>query len=240
MLRGKLQSVCSRLRSMVFPAICPLCLDEAIASATICNTCYAELDIIHGKICNKCGGPLITEHSLCKECSDNPRIWWKSAASAFCFEGLARSAVHRFKYHKDVSLVPFLAESSLTAWKSRYPDVEIDCIVPVPLHWLRKLKRGYNQSEMICNELARRLEIPVCNAVRRSRWTPPQASLSKANRGKNLKNAFIVSLPECIQGKVVLLFDDVMTTGVTLSECSRSMIKAGAKEVHVLTIARRL
>lgn len=225
---------------LIFPSICPLCQESGVESEPICKTCYSELNSIHGKICSKCGAPLLTDHSLCRECTDNPRIWWQSAASAFCFDGLARAAIHRFKYHGDVSLIPFLADASMTAWNTRYPDKQVDCVIPVPLHWLRKMTRGYNQAEMVCAEISRTHSIPLECGLKRVRWTSPQAHLSKSKRSRNLKNAFVVVNKEAICGKRVLLFDDVMTTGSTLNECSRRLVKAGATEVNILTIARRL
>ncbi|OVE77169.1 hypothetical protein BVX99_03345 [bacterium F16] len=231
----------SKLLNIVFPDMCPLCSERQPEDGKpICSTCFSDLSIIHGRTCTKCGGPLLTEHARCRECTDSPRVWWQSAVSAFCFDGLSREAVHRFKYHGDVSLIPFLSDACISAWNERCPDKTVDCIVPVPLHWLRKLRRGYNQSEMICTEISQALSAPMIRAVKRVRWTPPQAQLSKSKRQNNLKNAFLVSNQERIRGKSLLLVDDVMTTGSTLNECSRQLVKAGAAEVNILTIARRL
>ena len=229
----------TRLLKYILPDICPLCRRQPPGDRGICDTCCHDIAFITGTVCPKCGGPLLTNYSLCRECSDSPRIWWNAAASAFRFEGKARSLVHQFKYRGDVATVPFIAESCLTAWNDRCKDIHIDCLTPVPLHWFRQLARGYNQSEMICDELSQKLGVPKLGLLRRTRWTPPQAQLSRSQRKRNLGNAFAVRDASLLRGKSILLVDDVMTTGTTLNECARKLVKAGAKEVNVLTIARR-
>lgn len=226
-------------RNFVYPDICPACRKLPTADElAICAACDRCMDYIHGRTCPKCGAELLTEHSICRECEGNPRNW-EYAVSAFRFEGQLRHCLHRFKYNGDVALAPYLGESAWSAWKRRYPDVSVDCICPVPLHWFRRFTRGYNQSELVGQEIARAADLPIKLLLRRRRWTAPQAGLSRTKRRGNLSNAFEVRGDQDVADLTVLLIDDVMTTGSTLHECTRYLYKAGVAHVHILTVARR-
>ena len=116
----------------------------------------------------------------------------------------------------------------------------IDTIVPVPLHRKRLSQRGFNQSSLLARRLGTLLKIPVdYSSLQRTRWTDPQIGLSRNQRAANVKGAFSVKSPEKIEGKGVLLLDDVLTTGETVNQCVRVLRKVGeAREVVVLTVAR--
>jgi ComF family protein len=225
--------------NLLYPAVCPVCvLREPQTDRPLCRLCNRTLEFVPGPACERCGGVLDTEHAECAECRDNPRRW-QHAASAFVFCGLARHCVHRFKYHGDTTLAPFLAASAWQAWQRNNADVHLDCIAPVPLHWFRRFARGYNQAELICRELHQLNGIPTEPLLKRHRWTSPQANLSRSKRQKNLRNAFIIRPGQEAKDKHVLLVDDVMTTGATLHACTKQLLKAGVATVHVLTVARR-
>jgi ComF family protein len=108
----------------------------------------------------------------------------------------------------------------------------------VPLHWRRRLQRGFNQSALLAGAVARRYGIPVRSALRRTRATPTQAGLTHAGRRSNVAGAFRVARPETVAGRRVLLVDDVMTTGATASACAAALKRAGARYVALLTLAR--
>jgi ComF family protein len=119
-------------------------------------------------------------------------------------------------------------------------SAEIDLVAPVPLHWWRKWIRGYNQSEAVARELAEALQVTFApRALRRVRWTPQQVQPTREARRENVKDAFQVSKGARLAGKAVLLVDDVMTTGSTLSEAARMLRNAGADRVVVAVLARR-
>ena len=116
---------------------------------------------------------------------------------------------------------------------------QVEGIVSVPLHPKRQKERGFNQAQDIARELARLKGIEVIeNHLRKRKNVLPQTSLSRADRQKNVRGAFEVIKPEGIEGKVLLLVDDVYTTGATIKECSSVLLKAGAKEVKALTVAQ--
>ena len=111
--------------------------------------------------------------------------------------------------------------------------------MPVPLHRLRLRHRGFNQAALLARRLGSTLRISVdCSSLTRPRWTEPQTGLNRRQRADNVKGAFNVSSPEKVQGKSILLLDDVLTTGETVNQCVRVLKKAGARQVVVLTVAR--
>jgi ComF family protein len=116
--------------------------------------------------------------------------------------------------------------------------VGCDRVVPVPLHWWRRLARGYNQAERIARPLAGRLGLPCVQALARRRATPPQSLLGREERLANLREAFRVPRPECVEGLRVLLVDDVATTGATLEAAAAALKKAGAAAVTALVAGR--
>jgi len=116
---------------------------------------------------------------------------------------------------------------------------EQDLLTSVPLHWRRRLRRGFDQAGLLAQRLSRFLQIPLSDRnLRRIRATASQTGLSESKRRENVRGAFRVRRPDEVEGKRVLLVDDVMTTGATASECARTLLSAGAKDVSVLVVAR--
>ena len=117
-------------------------------------------------------------------------------------------------------------------------DERFDAILPVPMHWWRRWKRGFNQSELLAAAISRSTAAPVLRELVRRRRTPPQAGLSLEARQDNVKESFRVRRRERVKGKRILLVDDVMTTGSTATACAVALKKAGAASVVLLTLAR--
>jgi ComF family protein len=157
------------------------------------------------------------------------------ARAAGDYDGSLRTIVHAFKYDDRRSLADPLAALMRAAGSLLLQDA--DCVVPVPLHPWRRLRRGFNQA----NALAQRLQLPVVHALWRTRPTPPQAGLGGAARRRNVRHAFRLS-PFLRRARLVdaciVLVDDVRTTGATLDACARVLKEAGAREVRALTVAR--
>ena len=147
-----------------------------------------------------------------------------------------RRLIHLLKYEKMQPLGKPLADAmAVTMGSLPTPDL----LVPVPLFRTRRWRRGFNQALTLTRGLSRRTGIPLDKqAVQRSRATQPQAGLSYAERRRNVAGAFVVSQRSRVAGKVILVIDDVMTTGATLDACARSLKTAGAKSVFALTAAR--
>jgi ComF family protein len=161
---------------------------------------------------------------------------------AYCFgsyEGALRDLIHLYKYGRIKTLARPLGEF-LSAALPR--EERFDAVTPVPLHWLRQYQRGFNQSEALAREIARRTGFAFVRTLRRGRSTSAQAGLSNTARRKNVAGAFrcrrSVRRAGRLEGKRILLVDDVLTTGSTAAECALALKRAGAARVTVLTVAR--
>ena len=148
-------------------------------------------------------------------------------------------AIRSLKYHSATWLASDLAVLLEGAVCSEYAGVHFDGVAAVPLHPLRRRTREYNQSDLLASHLARRMGVPPCRSVSiRSRITATQTRLTAKERADNVRGAFQAGCTDPWRGKRILLVDDVMTTGATVNECSRSLVEAGVSEVWVITVAR--
>jgi ComF family protein len=151
------------------------------------------------------------------------------------YEDTLRELIHLFKYGRIRPLARVLGELTARAIPREH---RFDLIVPMPLHWRKRWSRGYNQSELLAKEVARRWGVPVKNIVRRVKATAPQAGLSNSKRRLNVRAAFRMRKGSNIKGLRVLLIDDVVTTGSTASACASVLKRAGAGHVAVAAVAR--
>jgi ComF family protein len=149
------------------------------------------------------------------------------------YEGALRELIHLFKYGKIEPLASRFGDW-LTSALPR--ETAFDVVVPVPLHWWKRWQRGFNQAELLAREVARRWQAPLLSVLRRKKYTAAQAGLTNAQRRRNAAGAFAVH--GRLDGKHVLLVDDVLTTGATASACARALKRAGAARVTLLTLAR--
>jgi len=176
----------------------------------------------------------LDESGRCRLCRSGARGF----DMAYCFgayEDTLRQLIHLFKYGRIKPLARTLAAHLASALPR---DQKFDVVVPMPLHWRRRWQRGFNQSELLARLSARRCGIPMVNAVRRTRATAAQAGLSNARRRENVAGAFRVRKPQAVEGRRVLLIDDVMTTGATASACALALKRGGASSVTLLALAR--
>jgi ComF family protein len=238
-------SLLSGLADLVFPPRCPACgvLLEKIPDAgpELCHVCSIALITCESPLCGRCGLPypgLEGPDHDCPECMESPPPF-EAARSAFLYGGSAHDGITSFKYGKRIHSGEALCRLAMDGGLHLKASEGCDVVVPVPLHPLRLLKRGFNQSAVIAVIVARSVSLPcdgrILSRVRRS---APQAGLSRKERESNLKGAFSVKRPGRVRGKTVLLVDDVLTTGATARECSRVLLDAGAKAVRVFTLAR--
>jgi ComF family protein len=198
----------------------------------VCPRCWESILPITHPLCDQCGDPLpACTTPRCARCRRARRAVDRSRAIGE-YDGALREIVHALKYGGRRSLAKPLAE----LMRQRGSDVVQGSAfsVPVPLHPSRKRERGFNQAE----DLARRLGIPMCAALKRTRATAAQASLPQAQRHRNVREAFALTRAGSLAGATVLLIDDVSTTGATLDACARVLKGAGVKEVRALTAAR--
>ena len=224
----------------LLPLPCPLCGKGVPFDGTpnmFCGGCMKRMPMIRGKVCRTCGAEIDGIFESCSECMNHPKPPWTRAYALFRYTDEVLDCIHLFKYQGRTELArPLgrLAAGLADAESSRY-----DCIVPVPLHWRRFLKRGYNQSALFARQLGGHLGIPVRGLLRRVRHTKQQAFLTKNERNSNIAGAFSISDSTVAEMCSILLVDDVMTTGATLREAAGVLLENGAERVDVLVIARR-
>ncbi|MCJ8328963.1 MAG: ComF family protein [Lentisphaeria bacterium] len=227
-----MQSILKR----IYPELCPIC-KKSEQKKSACDSCIKKLEFLPRPVCEKCGGFLDNRSSICLDCQSQARAW-DSAYSIFIFEGTARESIMRFKYSGDMTMIPYFAECAYKEL-TRKEQPRIDMVVPVPLHWMKLILRGFNQAEVIATELSRHLNCDTANVLKRRRWTKSQSTLSRTKRRENLKQVFHAKKGIDLSNKHILLVDDVFTTGATLNSCTRVLKRAGAEKVHILTLARR-
>jgi ComF family protein len=146
---------------------------------------------------------------------------------------------HRMKYGRRSSYARLFGEIMTRVYETELSRLNLDGIIPIPLHTRRLGQRGFNQASLMARRVGRGVGLTVHDDfLLRTRWTDPQVGLSKAQRVQNVRGAFEVPQPHRIKGGRWLLVDDVFTTGSTLGEAARVLRKAGASEIHVLTAAR--
>jgi ComF family protein len=212
---------------------------DAPLAGPICDSCWASVKLLIAPFCRVCGDPLPSWRVISAALETCPRCRRASTAvdaarSAGLYEGSLREIVHAFKFEGRRGLAVPLAAMMRAAGAPILAGA--DAVVPVPLHPLRRLRRGFNQAE----DLARRLDLPVARLLWRVQATT-QTGLTSAARRRNLRDAFVVSpLAPPLAGRVFVLVDDVRTTGATLEACARVLKSAGAKEVRAVTAANRV
>jgi ComF family protein len=158
--------------------------------------------------------------------------------AAYCFgsyDGALRKLIHLFKYGKVESMAGPLSRFLSAAVPL---DVEFEVVIAMPMHWRKQWERGFNQAELLAAPIARRYGLKLGTNLRRQRYTVAQASLTEAQRRKNLEKSFRVKRPTEVSGKRILLIDDVFTTGTTLRTAAEALKAAGAAHVSALTLAR--
>lgn len=244
---------------LVYPEACVVCARRLEPDRRhLCPACTESLPWVGEQACPRCGdaaGPYANTTGGCVACR-NRRFFFERAVAPFRYEKPIRELILQFKLGKRGSLAyalgdllcDFLAQGGLSQ--------AVDVVVPVPLHWLRRVSRGFNQAELLALEIGWRFGVPVASGLlRRRRATFTQTAFSGLRRGMNVRGAFNVrfarfshdginrlfnwaqgSVP--VLGKRVLVVDDVFTTGSTVNECARMLKEAGAAEVLVATVAR--
>ncbi len=229
---------------LIYPRDCVTCAADLNERDThcFCETCRDAFPRIGKEQCPRCGdalGPYAAGRKACGSCAGRPGLFFRGAVAVSPYETVARDMIHRFKYSGDLRCVTWMAgEMGGRLRRAEWLD-KIDGIVPVPLHWRRHVWRRFNQSELLARRLARECGKPLLRRVlRRVRKTHSQSVLTPKAREENVRGAFRVMRKEPIAGKVLLLVDDVMTTCATVAECSRCLVKAGARGVYVAVFAR--
>ena len=227
------------IRDILFPPCCAACQARPFVPARnrLCHDCLESAMPIEPPVCTVCGrpfhGPQGTGH-ICGLCIKDPPSF-NTARSVFQYQGSVRTLIHRIKYNDDGYALSAL--SSMARERVLLDHLKPDMVIPVPLHSKRLRKRGFNQSLRLAGTIFPHIPQGI-DVLTRILNTKPQTELSMKERFRNVRNAFEVanSLPEGVE--TILLLDDVYTTGATVRACAKALKRAGAKEVHVFTVAR--
>ena len=229
----------------VFPPACLNCRESTGASGSLCAACWAQVRFIERPFCDRLGTPfamdLGNDGLLSPEAVADPPVYARARAVAHFEDGPVRRLVHRLKYSDRMELA-----KPLGAWMARAGNeilAEAEVLVPVPLHRRRLAVRRFNQAQVLAQAISAQCGVPADPFIlARVKPTPSQVGLSRSQRALNLQGAFRVSDGKAgqIEGRAVVLIDDVMTSGATANAASRALLRSGAKRVDVLVFARAI
>jgi len=207
----------------------------------LCEECGAKAIRIAPPFCAKCSEPFegaITSTFTCANCAHRT-IHFDAAVAAYRGRGIVRRIIHDFKYGRQIHLRHLVGRWLCAALDDpRLRGRRFDVIIPVPLHPTRKRERGFNQASLLAELLSAQISIQSRPLLERIRYTTTQTALDRTERIENLHNAFRLRKNMNVRDLRVLLIDDVLTTGSTLSECARVLKDAGVISVHAATAAR--
>lgn len=226
----------AQLVALALPPRCPGCGVVVEADHRFCAACWAGLRFLGDPACAACGAPMAIDQGpgmRCGPCLDQPP-GHDGVRAAVAYGPVARDVALKLKYGGRLALATTMARLMV-----RHLADDADCLVPVPLHRRRLWTRGYNQSVLIADALARIRGVPVVrDALRRTRATPPLRGMSGRARARAVRGAFVVVNPASIAGRRVVLIDDVHTSGATVEACAAALRRAGATRVTILCWAR--
>jgi ComF family protein len=232
---GLVRDLWSGLLDLVYPPKCLVCGD--MQPEYFCEACRAEIVFIQPPVCSRCGAPI--QDGPCAECF-GIEYAFDAARAVGVYDGPLREAIHQLKYSGHRVLAPVLGGLLVDHLRGRSGFIQrIGCIVPMPIHTSRRRQRGFNQSALLAEPVGRAFALPVVErALIRTHATRPQVDLPIEMRRENVEGAFQVAGADAVAGRSVLLIDDVFTTGSTADSAARALRDAGAREIHVLTLAR--
>jgi ComF family protein len=211
-----------------------------ISRIPVCPTCLAlPSPLVAEFFCRACRTPFVDpypldEQDLCSVCRESA-VNFDAAYSFGSYDGPLRQLIHLFKYGKVETLASPLSRLLIRALPL---DQSFDLVMAVPMHWRKRWERGFNQAELLAKPAAKRCGLKLARNLRRRTFTPAQAGLTEAQRRANAGSAFGLRRSHEIEGRRVLLIDDVFTTGATLRACAAILKRAGARHVTALTLAR--
>jgi ComF family protein len=229
-------------RHLIYPGCCLLCGQPLPLNRThFCEVCQQAVFTDPYPSCPRCAGsigPFAVIQGRCRACRDES-FAFEQGLRLGPYDGLLREVILRLKYQTGEGLAELLGECWAEQAATAFAALGVDAIVPVPLHWLRRWRRGYNQSAALCQGLSTRLRVPCHPSwLRRVRNTPHQTRQTLAGRKTNVRGAFRVRRGVPVKGRAILLVDDVMTTGATAGEAARALVAGGASRVAIAVLAR--
>jgi ComF family protein len=227
------------LDALAFPLSCAICSADG-QKTPFCAECRAELLAAAGPACARCAlpvGPWATTRNGCSRCRGKS-LGFDAAIALGPYQGPVRDLCLRLKKERGAWLAPWLADLLAEA---RAPDLAAfpdALVVPIPLHWMRRCTRGYNQSEALADRLAARLRLKSIHSLRRVASTPPLTDLGRVERSDVMRQVFRIPTMTRLKGRTVLLVDDILTSGATCGAAARALKRAGAARVVAVVVGR--
>jgi len=235
-----LASLAKNFINLIYPLHCAICkkpLDPE-AGGSVCRYCILLLKRVPEPCCVSCGKPVDTAREQCKDClAAKPAF--SIARSACLYEGAMKDLIRQFKYHGKLSLENQLSDILIKYLKDNPQITEgVAMVTFVPIGGDHMRKRGFNQSKALARNVSKALGLRLADCVDKIASTRSQNELSREDRLVNLSGAFRAKNSGAFYGLSILMVDDVMTTGTTLNECAKTLLRSGAGDVRCVTLAR--
>jgi ComF family protein len=243
--RSAIRTVGTCLADLVYPAHCVLCHADVSGcdEVGLCNGCRAELAPPVLGWCQRCSAPLsgfVIEAAQCVHCYQESYPWQRAVALGR-YQGHLAQAVVRTKWSRTEPLAVALARLLFDRRGEKLRRLCSDVVIPIPTHWVRRLRSGTDGPELVAEVLSAKLGLPLrAGWLKRRKLTPRQTDLTRRERLLRQKNSFRLSRRADVGGRTILLVDDVLTSGATTSEAAKVLFKGGAKVVMVAVIARAI
>ena len=239
---GALRWGLAGLGDLVLPATCSACRADDVSVGGLCDACSVKLLALAAlHYCPRCGttvGPNIpVRDNGCSACP-SPLPRFASVTRLGPYAPPLRRVIQGLKYRRVETMCRGLGRMLALALTARHGEAAFDLVLPVPMHWCRRLARGCDHARALARAVGSRLDVPVGTELIRIRHTPAQVHLPRTRRIANVHGAFAVSRPRDIDGARILLVDDVTTTGATAGEAARTILRAGGSSVHLAVVAK--
>jgi len=239
-LKKVLKTCSGRITDVVFPPCCLACAtvqplpDDGLG---LCQECRQSAMPAGESFCPKCAMPLPLADSACSECRRHD-FHFERGMVLGTYRGRMRDWVLQIKNSDGESLALVLGKLLGNTLACSGISENVDAIVPIPMYWLKRMWRGYHAADVLADGCARSLQLPIySDLLRCNRWARKQGTLSRPQRLRNMRGVFSASARYQIPGSRLLLVDDVITTGVTMNEAAKALLKAGAEEIIIAAVA---
>ena len=225
------------LPDFLYPRRCPVC-DKAVKpfGSLVCEECVPKIKYVKAPYCQKCGKELKDARAVfCHDCV-NRKHFYDRGMALFAYRSVSDS-IYRFKYRGRQEYAAYYGERMARILGKRILELRPDALVPVPIHAAKKRQRGYNQAEVLANEVGRLLHIPVeTKLIKRVQKTKPMKDLSVQERQNNLKRAFKISIND-VKLNTIVIIDDIYTTGATIDSMAQTFMEKGVKQIYFMALA---
>ena len=236
-LKRKISQLDRAFLDLIYPQRCVIC-DKVISDKErICPACRKKIHAVKEPVCMKCGKPLSNPRKeYCGDC-ETKKHYFVQGKSLWIYDAEVKKSIYRFKYQNKREYARTYAEEIAKQYGAWIRKKKIQAIIPIPLYKKKQKKRGYNQAQVLAEELGRIWDLPVyTDLLIRTRDTKPQKMLNDAERKNNLKKAFKTN-ENIVQLEHILLIDDIYTTGSTLDAAAAALLTAGVKEIYTCCIS---